>query len=327
MAFHQGQQGGGGDVITTYAAQIFEYVNLLRESPQAFIKHLYDRRNCYSGQIYRVPGTQIAIRTTEGVAGIDDAIAFLHSATPVRALSHLSVGLCKSCLDLCADAGPRGMVGNTLSDGTTIEGRVNRYGQWSGSLTECTAFGPDSALSAVLQWVVDDGNPARTHRLSLMNPNYSVAGVASGSHSQYNVMVVLSLAGNYLEAGSSPLQSNLDGSGGSSVGSPYSQGSYFPYNHANSPLMGGGNLNSSGDWGSSIQRSPSSSGGAAQQGHGGGGSGEMWNGEGYGQVGYGSTAMQSRGSKFDTLSTASTTFDSSFAEPSARYGQAQRLGW
>eukprot|EP00009_Paramoeba_aestuarina_P007137 CAMPEP_0201508836 /NCGR_PEP_ID=MMETSP0161_2-20130828/2045_1 /ASSEMBLY_ACC=CAM_ASM_000251 /TAXON_ID=180227 /ORGANISM="Neoparamoeba aestuarina, Strain SoJaBio B1-5/56/2" /LENGTH=462 /DNA_ID=CAMNT_0047903609 /DNA_START=236 /DNA_END=1627 /DNA_ORIENTATION=- len=136
----------------------------------------------------------------EGQAGVEDAINFLKQVSPVPGLQTLSPGLCRSCQDLCADAGSMGSVGNVLSDGTVLEARIQRYGNWGGSLTECTAYGATTPLNSVLQWLIDDGNPNRTHRHSIMNPCYAVAGVAEGPHCIYKSMVVMDLATTYIEA-------------------------------------------------------------------------------------------------------------------------------
>eukprot|EP00211_Chloroparvula_japonica_P002505 CAMPEP_0119146338 /NCGR_PEP_ID=MMETSP1310-20130426/38751_1 /TAXON_ID=464262 /ORGANISM="Genus nov. species nov., Strain RCC2339" /LENGTH=496 /DNA_ID=CAMNT_0007138217 /DNA_START=50 /DNA_END=1540 /DNA_ORIENTATION=+ len=192
-----GSADDGGS--SKYAQEVFDYVNAVRENPESFVPHLQKRMAAFVGMNYRVPGTNIAIRTVEGPAGVDETISFLQSTPGLARLQTLSQGLCLSCWDLCADAGPAGLVGNTLSDGTTIEARISRYGQWSGSLTECTAYGPSSPLNAVLQWLIDDGNPSRSHRNSIFSQSYMVAGVANGPHSLYNTMVVMALAGSYYE--------------------------------------------------------------------------------------------------------------------------------
>jgi hypothetical protein len=42
-------------------------------------------------------------------------------------------------------------------------------------------FAPRSdALDIVVSWVVDDGNPKRTHRMQLCNPKIEHFGVSSG---------------------------------------------------------------------------------------------------------------------------------------------------
>jgi len=65
---------------------------------------------------------------------------------------------------LVADNGSRGIVGNSLSDGTTAAARWVRYGQWKGKVGENICYALESPYHVVQQWIIDDGNGNRTHR-------------------------------------------------------------------------------------------------------------------------------------------------------------------
>ena len=128
-----------------FCVELYELINQLRTLPQTFIHPLNERIANFRGNNYCPPSSNLAIRTVEGPAGVDQTVLFLRTASPVLPLTYLSPGLCRSCADLCEDCGSRGAVGNVMLDGTSWEQRVQRYGTWGGSLTECTADGPSSA--------------------------------------------------------------------------------------------------------------------------------------------------------------------------------------
>jgi hypothetical protein len=223
-----------------FSVELFDLINQLRALPHSFIHPLTERIANFRGNTYCPPSSNLAIRTAEGPSGVEQAILFLRTAPATPPLTYLSPGLCRSCFDLCEDCGGRGAVGNVMLDGTSLEQRVQRYGTWGGSLTECTAYGPSTPLETLLQWLVDDGNPSRSHRLSLLNPAYQVCGIAKGSHTLYSTMIVLSLASSFAEymhipslpvdaVTASPLPSySPQYADGSSKPIRFSRSSYFP---------------------------------------------------------------------------------------------------
>ena len=73
--------------------------------------------------MFKIPGTNKVIRTTEGVAAVNNAITFLESRSPISAFETLSEGLSRAALELIIDNGTKGLVGNTFSDGTTAAQR------------------------------------------------------------------------------------------------------------------------------------------------------------------------------------------------------------
>ena len=71
----------------------------------------------FDGVLLKLPNGK-ALKTMEGVAALNTAIRYLEKANPVPAFKGISDGLSKSALLLVQDNGSRGLVGNTLSDGT-----------------------------------------------------------------------------------------------------------------------------------------------------------------------------------------------------------------
>ena len=84
--------------------------------------------------------------------------------------------------------------GNTAS-------RIGRYGQWSGSWGENISCGRQSAREIVIALIVDDGLRSRKHRDNIFSTNFTVAGAATGPHSQYRTICSMAFAGGYSEGG------------------------------------------------------------------------------------------------------------------------------
>lgn len=49
--------------------------------------------------------------------------------------------LSKACADHINDLGPKGLTGHTGSDGSSVDQRIERYGEWGGKIGENISFG------------------------------------------------------------------------------------------------------------------------------------------------------------------------------------------
>lgn len=57
--------------------------------------------------------------------------------------------LCEPAKYHCNDTGPKGSTGHSSSDGTSMSGRLDKFGQWGGSCAENISYGCDSGWSIV----------------------------------------------------------------------------------------------------------------------------------------------------------------------------------
>jgi hypothetical protein len=64
---------------------------------------------------------------------------------------------------------------------------------------EIVASGSETAQRLVIQLIIDHDNPGRQRRLSVLNPDFSVTGIACKDHVRYKNMCVITLAGLYIE--------------------------------------------------------------------------------------------------------------------------------
>lgn len=207
--FTPGSPGGGGNIpgsrqgpgtpaeAAVLARGILDQLNFARTNPQGFAATLEALLPLYEGNLLRRPG-EIAIRTVEGRAAVEEAIRVMRAQSPLPALSW-SDGMARGALDHALDLGSKGAVGHVGSDGSSPSSRVNRYGQWVGSISENIAFGPRRALDIVQDLIIDDGIPDRGHRRNILDGAIRVAGSGCAAHTEYGTVCVIDHAAGYRE--------------------------------------------------------------------------------------------------------------------------------
>jgi uncharacterized protein YkwD len=171
-------------------------INFARTQPQAYAETLQPYRAAFHGKIVQPPGRSVLIRTNEGVAAVDEAIAFLQEQAPLTPLA-ASSGLADAAQDQVRDQGPSGLVGHVGTDGSNPVTRIERYGAWTGVAAEDIGYGYRTGREVVRQLIVDDGVPDRGHRVNIFNPRLRLIGVACGPHSRYQVMCVVDFASSF----------------------------------------------------------------------------------------------------------------------------------
>ena len=125
--------------------EIFNLINTVRKDPVAFAKRIEDEYLVHMDAegVLRVPGDPIEA-TQEGKEGVNGAIAFLHKRSKHKfeplILSH---GLVLSARDHVGDQwiDENSPTGHSGSDGSSGQGRGNRYGAWKSSFTESLCYG------------------------------------------------------------------------------------------------------------------------------------------------------------------------------------------
>lgn len=180
--------------------QILEELNLVRSNPASYSEHLASFLQYYRGEELHKPGED-PILTIEGPAAVEDCIEALRSTSYLPSLQ-LSVGLSKAAQDHCDDIGPNGGSGHDGTNGSTLDSRMEPYGEWDITVGENIDFGNDKARDIVISLLIDDGVSTRGHRLNILNPHYQVVGIGFGVHSEYNHMCVIDFAGAFNEKGS-----------------------------------------------------------------------------------------------------------------------------
>jgi len=189
-------QESPADKATAFERAVVQEMSDLRVRPKAYAKHLRELRGFFEGKLWKRPG-RIPLRTQEGVAAIDEAIAFLESSHPAGPL-RFNEGLARAARLHAQDIGPRGSIEHAGSDGSRLSQRLNRLGTWHGVIAENIGTLEEDAREVVIQLLVDDGVPSRGHRSNLFNPDLHQAGAGTAPHRSYRVVTVIDYADGFV---------------------------------------------------------------------------------------------------------------------------------
>lgn len=179
---------------------ILQELNVARTQPDAYIRYLEHYRSLFKDKTYIQPGTNLLIRTEEGTAAIDEAIAVLrrqHSLPPLR----WAEGLARSGAELVRSQAKSKETGHG-SGRMSMSRRIQRNGQWTIAIGEAISYGPytaDRGRDVIAQLIVDDGVPSRGHRKTLYDNDYRLAGVSCGPHPTFEMACVIDFAGGFAE--------------------------------------------------------------------------------------------------------------------------------
>jgi len=182
--------------LSSLEKEIVLEINKLRSDPARYANEYisplakkYDRRLLY------YPGDQ-PLLTKEGINALYECVRDLKRQQPLPII-YPSEGLSLAARDHVNDQSETGRTGHQGSDRSTMRNRVERYGSWEKRIAENIAYGAKTAQQIVIYLLIDDGVRDRGHRKNLLNPNFNVVGVATGSHPGYGLMSVMDFAGGF----------------------------------------------------------------------------------------------------------------------------------
>ncbi|MDR3172371.1 MAG: CAP domain-containing protein [Treponema sp.] len=185
------------DYLTRAEKDVILELNMVRSDPRKYADlYIKPRIAYFNGNLFSEPGRSIGLMTNEGATAVEECYQALINMQPVPLL-YPEQGLSLAAKDHVLDTGKTGRVGHTSSDGSTMGGRLNRYGKWAGSAGENISYGNDRARDIVVQLLIDDGVSSRRHRTNNMSEVFTCIGVAVGKHAGYGSMCVLDFAGTY----------------------------------------------------------------------------------------------------------------------------------
>jgi uncharacterized protein YkwD len=172
--------------------QVLAGINEVRTNPAAYAATLRRYRGYFEDNIVHLPDSDVGLRTKEGVAAVDEAIAFLANQAPMPPFRS-AAELVEAAKAHAADQALAGGYGHIGSDGSDARARIKKHGG-SGFMAEALAYGANDAAGVVRQLIIDDGVPTRPHRKILFDKKYRRAGVACGGHLQYRSICVIDLS-------------------------------------------------------------------------------------------------------------------------------------
>jgi Ca2+-binding EF-hand superfamily protein len=167
-------------------------LNVCRANPSKYSDKLAATLKFYEGNVYSKPGS-IPIETEEGPANIEDCIRQLKATRPLPAIKWSGV-LAQAAQAHVDDIGPSGQMSHTGTDGSDPGERIERFGQWDGTIGENIDYGDTNAEDIVVNLLIDDGVQTRGHRTNILKSEHLFAGVAYGDHADMEHVCVIVFA-------------------------------------------------------------------------------------------------------------------------------------
>ena len=167
-------------------------LNVCRANPSKYSDKLAATLKHYEGNVYNKPGS-IPIETEEGPDNIQDCIRQLKATKPLPAMRWSNV-LAQAAQAHVDDIGPSGQMSHQGSDGSDPGERIERFGQWDGTIGENIDYGDTNAEEIVVNLLIDDGVQTRGHRTNILKAEHLFAGVAYGDHADMEHVCVIVFA-------------------------------------------------------------------------------------------------------------------------------------
>jgi uncharacterized protein YkwD len=167
----------------------------VRLHPREYAKWLRTQVKYFEGTLWRLPD-HVPIRTNEGVEPLQELIEFLES-TPSPGPLRWNEGLSRAARELVREQGPTTQTGHVGPTGSRMRDRILKHGLHESQIAEVINYGDEKPRWTVMQLLIDDGVPARSHRKAIFGADYHVAGAAIGLHAGYGTMTVVDMADAY----------------------------------------------------------------------------------------------------------------------------------
>lgn len=179
------------------ARKVLAEINLARTEPLKFAGFLREFRGRFQGKVYKMPGSNILVQTSEGTAAIDEAIQFLSHQKPLLPLAW-SEELATAAAELAREQSRSGAIGHSSVRGG-IRDRTKHQGIWMKRIGENVSYGPYDPRFMVMRLLIDDGRPDREHRKNQFDPVFGRAGVSCGPHPRFESVCVIEFSGGLQE--------------------------------------------------------------------------------------------------------------------------------
>jgi uncharacterized protein YkwD len=176
---------------TNFQKEVLTELNRVRADPASYAAELRGYGRFFHANLVQEPGRP-AVITEEGVAPVEEAIAFLAQQRQVATLVD-SHPLANAASDHCVEQANDGSVGHASADGSGPGERMRRRGGGD-YVGEVITYGAVNAAGVVRQLIVDDGVSDRGHRLLVFADDIRFAGVSCGPHPIYRTMCVIDVA-------------------------------------------------------------------------------------------------------------------------------------
>ncbi|HEY7492933.1 MAG TPA: CAP domain-containing protein, partial [Candidatus Tectomicrobia bacterium] len=173
------------DVSATHHSSSFERevlaeINSVRMYPVKYASRLEEIKKQYDERLSKSPEER-AKQPDASMQAFYEAIQLLQSTPALPALK-ISHGMSLAAREQLRDQEQADTISPRGRDGSNIAESLNRYGAWKMGVGEIVASGSETAQRLVIQLIIDHDNPGRQRRLSVLNPDFSVTGIACKDH-------------------------------------------------------------------------------------------------------------------------------------------------
>ena len=175
--------------------EILNEINVLRESPLKYVEYLENYRSLFKGNVVYVPG-EPEIESVEGVAAVDESIAFLKSVAkipPYTMSKGLSLAANLQLKDLMEDSS----IGHKGKNGSTLSQRLEKFGYVGNAFAENISFYAKTPREVVMTMLIDDGVKSRNHRKNLFSTTFKQIGLAFGDGKNGELLCVIDFADSF----------------------------------------------------------------------------------------------------------------------------------
>lgn len=175
------------------------HLNMARTDPARYAYDFIEpRMEYFSGVMYREL-EEMSLITREGAEAVEECVSDMEDTEIMKPLLP-SEGISLAALDHAQDLSLTGDTGHIGSDRSEFSTRIERYGQWLISIGEVISYGPATGREIVVGLLIDDGVPDRGHRTSILNPDFSLVGIAIEEHPAYGNVCVIEFAVDFISA-------------------------------------------------------------------------------------------------------------------------------
>ena len=172
----------------SFEEQLVDEINELRTTPQDYAQKVRKYIRYFANKTLKIPGSKAGIRTEEGAAAYEEAADYLSSFKVELKPLEPSKGLGRICVDFLEKA--KGVDPEDIRS-INLEGIIDNYGSFNGSLNRAMDFGGEDPEQVVMNLLVCDGDPNRGNRESLLSTDFNKIGVAFSTHPTYGFCTLI----------------------------------------------------------------------------------------------------------------------------------------
>ena len=189
----------GSEFLGDLEKDVILHLNMARTDPARYAQDFIEpRMEYFSGEMYREL-EETSLITREGAQAVEECVSDMEDTEVMMPLLP-SEGISLAALDHVQDLSLTGDTGHIGSDRSEFSTRIERYGQWLISIGEVISYGPTTGREIVVGLLIDDGVPDRGHRTSILNPDFSLVGIAIEEHPAYGNVCVIEFAVDFISA-------------------------------------------------------------------------------------------------------------------------------